>query len=89
MRSKELSCLPHLSQTERSFPHHFFSATVRIAAAFMKEPITAPAANPRKILILSITSMWTPLLQEVKISFTGNISYTLIKEMKDNAHRSS
>jgi hypothetical protein len=55
----------------------------------MKEPITAPAANPRKILILSITSMWTPLLQEVKISFTGNISYTLIKEMKDNAHRSS
>ena len=40
---------PQLSQTERSRPHHFFSAAVRMAAALAKEPSAAPRQKPRNI----------------------------------------
>ena len=79
IRSKKLSFLPHLSQTERSLPHHFFSDTVRIAAALMKEPMTAPAAKPMNMVILS---MWTPLLAEVKISLQAQDHNYILQEMK-------
>jgi hypothetical protein len=42
---------PHESQADLSLPHHFLSATVRIAAALMKDPAHAPP-NRAKIIIV-------------------------------------
>lgn len=40
-----------LSHSERSLPHHFFSATVRIATAFKNEPMHAPKAKTKRVNI--------------------------------------